>query len=176
MDARLFELPEVDDDFDVQIVTERKAQGGHALEEKKDQEKDAVERSGAFESGPRTGQARVSPVDVDSLGKEKYAADSAHKVTPLPQDMEKMLNEHKDQLRIWDEKIQKEKASSSKGGGAAGGSLRGFLSQPSTGFSQVQAETASNSQANPRRPATPEDRSGKIGRGIKNMFGTNQKK
>mmetsp|Transcript_12407 Transcript_12407/g.27105 ORF Transcript_12407/g.27105 Transcript_12407/m.27105 type:complete len:175 (+) Transcript_12407:500-1024(+) len=167
MDARLFELPDADDNYDIQIVSERKGQGGQIPESNIE---DGHHDSGTSETSdsiaPVEGGARVSPLQTKS---EDPNSDGVHKVTPLPQDMEKMLNEHKDQLRIWDEKIQKEKASSAKSGGGTGGSLRGFLSHPSTGFSQVQAGAAGSTGA--QSNSRSEDRSGKIGRGIKTMFG-----
>mmetsp|Transcript_9112 Transcript_9112/g.16397 ORF Transcript_9112/g.16397 Transcript_9112/m.16397 type:complete len:131 (-) Transcript_9112:287-679(-) len=126
MDAKLFELPDADDNVDIKIVSD-KSLTYH-------QRKNSDEKS----SSQQNKKDQVT-----------------QKVTPRPQDLENMLSEHEEQIKIWNEKKQKEKA------GAGSGSMKTFLSPSSTGFSQVQAQQSGGAAG---------DRPGKISGRVKGMF------
>mmetsp|Transcript_21816 Transcript_21816/g.37588 ORF Transcript_21816/g.37588 Transcript_21816/m.37588 type:complete len:258 (-) Transcript_21816:415-1188(-) len=60
------------------------------------------------------------------------------RLTPRPQDIENMLSEHEDQIKIWNEKKKQERQRNS--GLGVGASMKTFLAPPSTKFSIAEAE------------------------------------
>ncbi|KAA8493541.1 hypothetical protein FVE85_4678 [Porphyridium purpureum] len=121
MDAKLFELPDADDTADIQIISGKQMEADMQLRQAK------TPGSAGSHTGAASGAASTES--------------EQHKVTPRPQDLQNMISEHEDQIRIWNEKKQKEKAAQGSGSGA----MKSFLTPSSpSGFSMAERDASSS--------------------------------